>query len=199
MDQLYHHDAIGESSPARHCVVLRRQELQNVIRLYSGKALTEELSLGQLALAAAGAGAVTVAALAVDDPDPDTDDPDTDDDPDADADAALHEDLHAILARPIFAHLTHATIVLTSRREMPKDSGNAERLVEAALALLGALFAPWRHTRGSGRDIATLVGGICGSGKYFGAVDTGAGEETRWLAGEMGKYAENPLLARLGL
>ena len=111
----------------------------------------------------------------------------------------LYEDLHAILTRPIFAHLTHATILLTSRRKMPKDSGNAERLAEAALVLLRALFALWRHTRGSGRDIATLVGGIWGSGKCFGVVDTGAGEETRLLSGQMDKCAENPLLARLGL
>ena len=118
--------------------------------------------------------------------------------PGADADAALHEDLHAILTRAIFAHLTHATIVLTSRRKMPKDSGNAEGLVEGVLALLRALFTPWRRTRCGGRDIATLVGGIWGSGKYFGAVDTGACEETCWLSGQMDKYAENPLLARLG-
>ncbi len=38
---------------------LAYNELQNVIRVYSGKALTDELSLGQLAVAAAGAGAVT--------------------------------------------------------------------------------------------------------------------------------------------
>ena len=38
---------------------LAYNELQNAIRWYAGKPLTEELSLRQLALAAAGAGAVT--------------------------------------------------------------------------------------------------------------------------------------------
>ena len=115
---------------------------------------------------------------------------------DAKADAVLRKALHVVLSRPVFAHLTGATIILTTYHETPKD---ARHLVEAILALLRALFAPWRPTRRGERDIATLVGGVWGFGRYCGAVDAGVGEETRWLSGEMDKYAENPLLASLGL
>ena len=63
------------------------------------------------------------------------------------------------------------------------------------LALLRTLFAPWRCARG----LARLVGGVWGSGRYVGAVDAGAGEELCWLAGRVEKYAENHLLAGIGL
>ena len=111
------------------------------------------------------------------------------------ADAIDHHALHAVLARPAFARLSRATIVLTSRRRLPKDAGRAEGLPEALLALLRTLFAPWRCARG----LARLVGGVWGSGRYVGAVDAGAGEEFCWLTGRVEKYAENHLLAGIGL
>ena len=106
------------------------------------------------------------------------------------ADAIDHHALHAVLARPVFTCLAQATIILGSL-----DAGFPEDVSEALLALLRTLFAPWRRTRG----LARLVGGVWGSGRYVGAVDAGAGEEFCWLTGRVEKYAENHLLAGIGL
>ena len=111
---------------------------------------------------------------------------------DVDPDASKCVEMHAVLARPAFMPLARggATVVLTSRRKLP---ANVRNMALGFVALLRALFAPWRA-----RGVVRLVGGVRGSGRYVGVV-VESGADPRWVEGWLRKHARNHLLAELGV
>ena len=104
----------------------------------------------------------------------------------SDADINQYEDLHAVLARPIFTHLTNATIIVISRYTRTEDAIPKKGLPVDLLALLRMLFAPWCYTRAHTR----FVSSSWNSGEYAGVVSTCSDEEVRWVAGQGKKDAE---------
>ena len=111
---------------------------------------------------------------------------------DVDPDASKYAEMYAVLARRAFMPLARggATVVLTSRRKLP---ANVRNMALGFVALLRALFAPWRA-----RGVVRLVGGVRGSGRYVGVV-VESGADPRWVEGWLRKHARNHLLAELGV